>query len=148
MVEAAIGTNPKISRASDIRLLSSGGTEWERRRSGVIHLGFGTFWRDKGEVWAAERGLPYGHLHVHLLFATLDVTTETGDTYRVIDSGRLTAMDDPEVRQLAETYGDPDDLLREVWIPQIPGITAEGSLDDYLRDPAAFVYPQAVPAAA
>ena len=139
MVEAAIGTNPKISRASDIRMLSSGGTEWERRRSGVMHLGFGTFWRDKGEVWAAERGLPYGHLHVHLLFPTLDVTSPSGTT-RVIDHGRLTAMDDVEVRNVAEKYGDPDDLLRETWVPPVPGITTAGSLDDYLADPASFVY--------
>lgn len=140
MVEAAIGTNPKISRAPDISMLSSGGTEWERRRSGVIHIGFGTFWRDAGERWAMDKGIAYGHLHVHLLFATLDLTTATGETHRIIDGGRLTAMDDEEVVVVAERYGDPAHLLTEAWTPAIPGINATGSLDDYLRDPARTIY--------
>ena len=140
LVEVAIGTNPKISRAPDIRKLSSGGTEWERRRSGVIHVGFGTFWRDRGEEWAMEQGIPYGHLHVHLLFPTMDLTTADGETHRIIDSGRLTAMDDQEVRQLAEQYGDPDVLLTEAWVPRVPGITESGALATYLQDPAQIIY--------
>jgi hypothetical protein len=140
MVEAAIGTNPKIARAPDIRLLSSGGTEWERRRAGIIHLGFGTFWRDDGERWAMDQGIAYGHLHVHLLFATLDVTTASGETHRIIDAGRLTAMDDPEIVALAEQLGSPAELLTESWTPSVPGITAPGSLDEYLADPARFIY--------
>jgi hypothetical protein len=140
LVEAAIGTNPKISRSSNIRCLSSGGTEWERRRSGVLHLGFGTFWRDKGEEWAMAQGIPYGHLHVHQLFATLDVTTPAGETHRIIDRGRLTAFDDPDVRSLAGQRGDPDRLLTESWVPEMPGVTAPGSIEDYLRDPASVVY--------
>jgi hypothetical protein len=36
--EVAIGTNPKILRPSGIEFHSSGGFEWERRRSGVIHI--------------------------------------------------------------------------------------------------------------
>jgi hypothetical protein len=39
------------------------------------------------------------------------------------------------VRKLAEKYGDPDDLLGEDWIPQIPGITAAGSYDEYAGNP-------------
>ena len=140
LVEAAIGTNPKISRSPDISHLSSGGTEWERRRSGVLHLGFGTFWRDKGEEWAMAQGVPYGHLHVHQLFATLDVTTKSGETHRIIDRGRLTAFDDADVRQLAGQRGDPDHLLAEAWVPEVPGVTAPGSIEDYLRDPASVVY--------
>jgi len=53
----------------------------------------------------------------------------------IIRNGRLTALDDPEVRKLAEKYGDPDDLLREDWVPQIPGISSAGSYDDYAREP-------------
>jgi hypothetical protein len=143
MVEVAIGTNPFISRALDISHLSSGGTEWERRRSGVMHLGFGTFWRDAGEVWAAERDIPYGHLHVHLLFPTLDLETTGGRQIRIIDAGHLTAMDDPRARDLAARYGDPDDLLSERWIPALPGLNAPGSLDSYFADPAAWIYPRA-----
>ena len=50
------------------------------------------------------------------------------------------ALDDPEVRKLAEKYGDPDDLLREDWVPQIPGITAAGSYEDYAREPGKWIY--------
>ncbi|MFQ5542668.1 MAG: hypothetical protein ACE5E2_07530, partial [Candidatus Binatia bacterium] len=138
--EAAIGTNPKIIRPSRIERHSSGGFEWERRRSGVIHMGFGTLWRAPEERWAGERGLLYGHLHIHLLFPTLVVTGKGGDEYTVIRNGRLTALDDPEVRKLAAKYGDPDELLREDWVPQIPGINYSGSYGEYAKDPASWIY--------
>ncbi len=138
--ELAIGTNPRIRRPSDIHLLSSGGFEWERRRSGVIHAGIGTRWRGPEEVWAGERGITYGHLHVHLLFPTYAITPTGGGTVNVIDHGRLAALDDPDVRDFARRYGDPDELLREDWIPQIPGISARGSYDDFARDPVRYLY--------
>jgi hypothetical protein len=138
--EVAIGTNPKILRPSGIEFHSSGGFEWERRRSGVIHMGFGTLWRSAEEKWAGEHGILYGHLHIHLLFPTFTVNTLSGKDYTIIRNGRLTALDDPEVRKLAENYGDPDDILREDWIPQIPGITAPGSYDDYAKNPGAWIY--------
>lgn len=138
--EAAIGTNPKIVRPSQIERHSSGGFEWERRRSGVIHMGFGTLWRASEERWAGERGILYGHLHIHLLFPTLVVTAKHGREYPVIRNGRLTALDDPEVRSLAAKFGDPDELLKEDWIPEIPGITSPGSYEAYARDPAAWIY--------
>lgn len=138
--EAAIGTNPKILRPSHIERHSSGGFEWERRRSGVIHMGFGTLWRAPEEKWAGERGLLYGHLHVHLLLPTLVVIAKNGREHVVIRKGRLTALDDPEVRKLAAKYGDPDELLKEDWIPQIPGVTCAGSYEEYAKDPAAWIY--------
>ena len=138
--EAAIGTNPKILRPSGIERHSSGGFEWERRRSGVIHMGFGTLWRAPEEKWAGERGLLYGHLHIHLLLPTLTVTARDGREHVVIREGRLTALDDPGVRKLAATYGDPDELLKEDWIPQIPGITCAGSYDEYATDPGKWIY--------
>lgn len=137
--EIAIGTNPKIVRPSNIRQLSSGGFEWERRRAGIIHCGIGTRWRSSEEVWAGERGLLYGHLHVHLMSATLVVQTASGDV-PVIEAGRLSAYDDPDVRDLAARYGDPDEILRDDWVPEIPGVTVPGSYADYARDPAAWVY--------
>jgi len=144
--EIAIGTNPKISRPRNIRNLSSGGFEWERRRAGIIHCGLGTRWRSSEEVWAGERHLVYGHLHVHLMRPTLVIQTGTGDI-PVIEDGRLSAYDDPAVRDLAATFGDPDQLLRDDWIPDIPGITVPGSYEDYAADPARFVYgPEAAPA--
>ena len=102
---AAIGTNPKIMRPSGIEKHSSGGFEWERRRSGVIHMGFGTLWRSKEEKWAGENGILYGHLHIHLLFPTFTITAKNGKKYTIIRDGRLTALDDPEVRKLAEEEG-------------------------------------------
>jgi hypothetical protein len=138
--EVAIGTNPKITRPAGIELLSSGGFEWERRRSGVIHLGFGTRWRGPEEVWAGERGLLYGHLHIHLLFPTFTVFSREGEPRDIIRNGRLTALDDPEVRDLASRYGDPDQLLAEDWIPEIPGITTPGHYTDFARDPAPYIY--------
>jgi hypothetical protein len=137
--ELAIGTNPKIVRPSNIRHLSSGGFEWERRRAGIIHCGLGTRWRSSEEVWAGERRLVYGHLHVHLLSATLVVETPRGDV-PVIAAGRLSAYDDPEVRDLAATFGDPDELLHDDWVPQIPGITAPGDYAEYAREPSRWVY--------
>lgn len=138
--EVAIGTHPKITRPSTIALHSSGGFEWERRRSGVIHLGFGTLWRHEQEAWAGERGLLYGHLHIHLLLATYDVIDPDGGVHRLIDRGRLVALDDPEVRELAARHGDPDELLREDWIPNIPGLTTAGQYERYAADPAPFIY--------
>ncbi len=138
--EIAIGTNPKIARPATIDRLSSGGMEWERRRSGIIHAGFGTRWRGPEEVWAGEQGIVYGHLHVHLLFPTLIVTTPRGEELRLIERGHLTVLDDPEVRALAARHGDPDEILREDWAPDLPGISAEGSYEIYAHDPAAWTY--------
>ena len=138
--EIAIGTHPKIRRPRNIKMLSSGGFEWERRRSGIVHIGFGTRWRGSEEVWAGERGLLYGHLHVHLFFPTMTVTTTSGKEIPVITHGHLAALDDPEVRDLAATYGDPDLLLAAGWGPGVPGIDAPGSYDEYARDPARFIY--------
>ncbi|MHB8618109.1 MAG: M29 family metallopeptidase [Chloroflexota bacterium] len=137
--EIAIGTNPKISRPNSISRLSSGGFEWERRRAGIIHCGLGTRWRSCEEVWAGDRGILYGHLHVHLMKATLVVEGKTG-LVPVIENGRLSAYDDPDVRDCAARFGDPDLLLDDSWIPEIPGITVDGSYDEYARDPAAWVY--------
>jgi hypothetical protein len=138
--EVAIGTNPKIARPSNIAMVSSGGFEWERRRSGIVHMGFGTRWRGTEERWAGSQGLVYGHLHVHLLFPSLVIDTVDGQRLTVIEDGHLTMLDDPEVRALADRYGEPDHVLREDWVPEVPGITAPGSYADYARDPAAFVY--------
>ncbi len=39
------------------------------------------------------------------------------------------------MRALAAHYGNPDRLLVEDWIPEIPGINVPGSYEDYARDP-------------
>lgn len=138
--EIAIGTNPKIARPSNIDKLSSGGFEWERRRAGIIHCGMGTRWRSSEEVWAGERGILYGHLHVHLLAATLVVQTPRGEEVKVIERGRLSAYDDADVRDLAARYGDPDQVLHDDWIPEIPGVTVPGSYEEYAKAPARWIY--------
>ena len=139
--EVAIGTNPWTVRSPNINMVSSGGFEWERRRSGVIHCGMGTRWRAGEEAWAAKNRLKYGHLHVHLLFPTYEITTSAGEVVPVIQNGHLNALDDPAVIDLARGYvGDPDVFLKERWIPAVPGITASGSYDDFARDPAPFIY--------
>jgi hypothetical protein len=138
--EVAIGTNPKIARPSNIERLSSGGFEWERRRSGIIHMGFGTRWRGAEERWAGERGQTYGHLHIHLLFPTLTIETTAGDVIEVVKDGRLCMLDHGEVRELARNYGDPDEVLSEDWIPPVPGISGPGEYSSYAEEPAAFIY--------
>lgn len=138
--EMAIGTNVKIRRPANIDMLSSAGAEWERRRSGVIHVGIGTGWRTPAEVWAADQGIAYGHLHVHLLFPTMEIKYKNGEKTKIIDHGRLTVLDDPEVRKLASKYGDPDELLKEDWIPLIPGINAPGRYEEFAKNPAPYIY--------
>ena len=138
--EVAIGTNPKIARPRNIQLLSSGGFEWERRRSGIIHVGLGTRWRGPEEVWAGESGILYGHLHVHLFFPTLRIEMPNGKEIKVIEDGHLVSLDDPEVRDLAAKYGDPDRILAAPWKPGVPGLDAPGSYEEYARDPAKFIW--------
>ncbi len=138
--EIAIGTHPKISRPDNIHMLSSGGFEWERRRSGIIHIGMGTRWRGPEERWAGERGILYGHLHVHLLFPTLVIETTKGKDIPVIENGHLCVLDDPEVRDMAAKYGDPDQMLNADWKPGIPGISTSGSYEDYCKNPVKYIY--------
>lgn len=138
--EIAIGTLPWIRRSQNIEMISSGGFEWERRRSGVIHCGIGTRWNGEEEYWAADRNLTYGHLHVHLLFPTYEIECLDGTKIKLIDNGRLTALDDPEVREIARQYADPDLMLKESWIPSIPGITAPGKYSDYAENPEKYIY--------
>lgn len=146
--EAAIGTDPWRTRdlAAEIRNRFT----WERGRSGVIHWGLGVSqnfeyhpgvreWYVKN-AFQAKRGA--GHNHIHTYFTTLDLTDADGKVVRILDKGRLTFLDDPEVRRLAAKYGDPDQLLREKWIPSIPGITLPGDyLRDYAPNPYAVIHP-------
>lgn len=78
--------------------------------------------------------------HIHSYFPTFDATLPGGRKVRVIEKGRLTVLDDPEVRQLASKYGDPDRLLSELWIPAIPGINYTGNYQrDYAPDPTSWI---------
>lgn len=139
LCELALGTHPKVRRPEQIHMLSSGGFEVERRRAGIAHAGVGSFWHSETEYWAGERGLPYGHLHVHMQLPTVTLEGPGGE-FTVVEDGRLTALDDPEVRDVAAKHGDPDAILSDSWIPRLPGINAGGSYEDYARDPASFYY--------
>jgi hypothetical protein len=114
----------------------------ERNRAGVFHMGIGS--RRHGEEhgkYAIANNLQTGHIHVHNYFATFEIKVRGTDYWcKIVDKGRITAMDDPEIRALAIKYGDPDDLLKFDWIPPLPGINCEGNyLQDYAPDPLAYL---------
>lgn len=132
--EASIGTNPKIHRPRTGYLDGWVCGLYERMRSGVIHLGYGTVVTTDMEREAAAAGLPVGHWHIHLYFPTVTMQMVDGSEAVLIENGHLKALDDPGVREIAAKYGDPDELLTEDWVPAVPGINLEG---DYLRDYAA-----------
>jgi hypothetical protein len=142
-IEAALGTNPRRSRA--MTSIEGESMSWERGRSGVIHWGFGVSTPVTASHTPAvrklvsEKQLTGGHLHIHTYFNTIDIETSEGKTVRVADKGRITFLDDPEVRKIAAKYGNPDELLQEAWIPAVPGINAPGRYEDYARDPGQFI---------
>jgi hypothetical protein len=79
--------------------------------------------------------------HVHAYFATYRIKDRTsGEWFKVIDRGRLTVLDDPDVRRLASLIANPDDLLSYDWVPAIPGINYQGDYDrDFAPDPVSWV---------
>ena len=134
--EAAIGTNPKALRPTGRPMDQNMFPLTARLRAGVMHLGLGSANGMWGvEQRAAEKGLPWGHAHVHLFFPTLEATMPDGSTEKIIENGYLTILDDPEVRDLAATYGDPDEILAVDWVPPVPGISVEGDYEDYAEAP-------------
>jgi hypothetical protein len=138
-LEAAIGTHPKVIRPFNVFESAVVRPTFiaERDRSGVMHLGIGQM---LDMVWALKQGLPFYHFHVHLYFPTYICKLKDGREVKLIDKGRLTALDDPRVRQVAAKYGNPDELLREDWIPAIPGINTEGDYGkDYAPDPEMYM---------
>ncbi len=106
--ELMYGVHPKAFRigykyrweGSDAFGAWNGGT----RRSGTLHFGFG----GGMEEW-------YRHRDLEVFFPTLTINGET-----IIENGRLKILDDPEVREESAKYGDPDYLLTEKWIPEMP----------------------------
>jgi hypothetical protein len=134
--EASIGTNPKIHRPREDYMQGWCCGLYERMRSGVVHIGFGTIVSSEPERDAIRQGLEAGHFHVHLYFPTVTATMADGTEELIIDEGHLTALDAPEIREIAAKYGDPDVLLSEDWIPAIPGLNMDGDYQaDYAADP-------------
>ncbi|MBI4330098.1 MAG: hypothetical protein HY673_02310 [Chloroflexi bacterium] len=116
----------------------------ERTRAGVFHHGFGSRTYATEKEWgihAKKHRMPQGHIHVHNYFATFEVALR-GSNYwhKIIDKGRIAALDEPEVRALAARHGDPDSLLRYDWNPPLPGINCDGNYwEDYAPDPVAYL---------
>jgi hypothetical protein len=138
-LEAAIGTHPKVIRPFNVFESATVRPTFiaERDRSGIMHIGIGQM---LDMVWALKRELPFYHFHVHLYFPTYTCKLKDGREVKLIDKGRLTALDDLRVRQVAAKYGNPDELLREDWIPALPGINAEGDYSkDYAVDPETYM---------
>lgn len=145
-VEAALGTLPKAYRRSSDLFENY----WqypnitERNRAGVFHFGFGSGDRthpDPVEEYALEHDIPAGHIHVHNYFTTFEILRRDTNTWeKIVDKGRITAMDDPEIRALAAKFGDPDNLLQYDWVPPIPGINCEGEyFTDFAPDPTSYL---------
>ncbi|HWS55127.1 MAG TPA: hypothetical protein VN228_13410 [Pyrinomonadaceae bacterium] len=140
-IEAAIGTHPKVIRPFNVFESATARASFmsERDRSGVMHLGIGQL---LDFAWALRHDppLPFYHFHVHLYFPTYTCKLRDGREVKLIDRGRLTALDDPEVRRVAAKYGDPDELLREDWVPALSGVNTQGDyLKDYAADPESYM---------
>lgn len=138
--EAAIGTNPKALRPTRRPMDRNMFPLSARLRAGVMHIGLGSANGMQGvEQRAAEMGLPWGHVHVHLFFPTLEATMPDGHTETIIENGYLTTLDDPDVRSLAAEHGDPDEILSIDWVPPVPGISVDGDYDEYAADPLGWM---------
>lgn len=147
--EVALGTEPKYFR--NPKDMYGGGTAgiycltYERYRSGVFHWGLGNELASdpgantakKWDQFCADHKLPSGHdFHVQNYFTTYRARLRGSRKWiNLVDRGHLTALDDPEVRALAKQYGDPDEVLAEAWVPDVPGINAPGSYAEYSRNP-------------
>ncbi len=142
--DASIGTNPKSHR--QIETLWKYNDSWtnlpERAQAGVIHFGFGAeHWDETFLSYAKENKLPTMHFpHVHNLFATYEIQQrDTGEWVKIIDKGRITALDHPRVVRLASSLGGPSHLEYD-WIPAVPGINYPGDYRrDYAHDPVSWI---------
>lgn len=143
--ELGLGTNPKEFRNRehlfDTTLFFP--NHEETKRSGVLHWGMGIHSRHpEVAAFARDHKLPFEHMwHFHTYFNTFEGRIRaTQEWIRLIDKGRLTALDDPAVRAAARAHGEPNQILREDWIPAIPGINYPGDYArDYGTDPASWI---------
>ena len=114
----------------------------ERNRAGIQHLAFAYDSVDPEDIsYANQRGIPLGegqhNFHMHVYFPTAQwKLRDTGEWLTVAEKGHVTMFDDPEVRALAASYGDPDLLFRYEWNPSIPGVNVGGEYEkDFAQDP-------------
>jgi len=103
----AMCTNPKFRRSPSYESARGSARvhSWclGHRRSGFLHASIGSAMATQNHKIIR---------HFDMMF-----TTVVADGRPVIEEGHLAALDAPEVRRVAERYGDPDNLLREDWVP-------------------------------
>ena len=144
--EAGLGTNPKFYQEPEENSVI-GRNRSERNVAGVIHFGFGQQVVESPEgpnkpkeaiEFEQKTGLPNEHgWHIHNALLTYRARVRgTKNTWlTLIDRGRITALDSPEIRALASRYGDPNDVLGQDWVRHLPGINAPGSYQEYAKNP-------------
>ena len=114
-----IGTNPKVIRPDffNPKYFEEQGSYnywWcDIKRSGFMHIGFGKGWSG---IDGVKEEVPAWHGDVFIPYPTVYV-----DGKKIVDNGHLMLLDDPEIRRIAAKYGDPDELLREEWVPDYNG---------------------------
>jgi hypothetical protein len=151
LYEIAFGSHPKSFRHPGV-MMATGNTSPERVRSGVIHWGLGIrLWHDpdapteskKWREFTEAHNVAFDHgWHTQTYFTTYKVRLRNANKWvNLLDKGHMTSLDNPEVRALASRYGDPNYLLTEDWIPEVPGINAPGDyLKDYAPNPGAYAF--------
>ena len=151
LYEIAFGTHPKSFRHPGV-MAETGNTSPERVRSGVIHWGLGIrLWHDpdapteskKWREFTEEHNVAFDHgWHTQTYFTTYRVRLRNANKWvNILDKGHMTSLDNPEVRALASRYGDPNYLLTEDWIPEVPGINAPGDyMKDYAPNPGDYAF--------
>ncbi len=109
-----ICTNPHVRQSPFFKELEGSAriVAWTfgHRRAGVMHTSVG-----EGLVSPTHKIIR----HMDTFFNTL--VTDKGT---VIENGHLTTLDDPKIRKIAKKYGDPDVLLKEIWVPAVSGVNA------------------------
>lgn len=144
LYEAAFGTHPKYFR--NPKEMMEGSLGPDRLKAGVIHWGLGIrLWHDpKGPVtsedwmaFTAKHNVARDHsFHTHTYLSTYKVKIRRAEQWvTLLEKGRMTPLDDKEVRALASRYGDPDRILADDWVIDIPGLTTPGNYQEYAKDP-------------
>jgi hypothetical protein len=109
LCEIMFGLNPKIR--SNAPLDQKPIPNEAERRAGNLHIGMGNrpLWSWVFEEMKGVKG-PYrqSHLDGFLVKPSVYVNGEP-----IIEGGHLTILDDPQVREVAKKYGDPEELLAE-----------------------------------
>jgi hypothetical protein len=103
----AMCTNPKFRRSPS----------WENARGSARAHSWCLGHKRSGFLHASVGAALVNPNHKLIRHFDMMFTTVVADGRPVIEDGHLVALDAPEVRAVAERFGDPDELLREDWIP-------------------------------